>query len=352
MRPELSDLLIEAKSDPPPARYTVDDVVRAGRRRQRTRRGGWVAAAALAVVAAVVLPQTIPGPDPDDLTPAGPSATLHYPKADFAGNLVGFTTGDLTVSGTVHVAPGYQVAVISAKDQVPEEIGTVIVYRPGVFDDRTVRDGEPVKVNGRPGYYSEATDWNRLLLADRAPHTSSPTAKLTWEYDDNAWAVAAVYLYSGDARDRVDAVAAGLTTAAPQPVRVGVRLADVPAGMRVAAAGSPDMGLMLPMGALSFVRLIDGVPDRVNEAPVRNEAIQLTVFPRGWNTYSIPSGHPAEEPFCVGENACYRLTADGKYEIQISGARPDEDLLKILAGTTVADLTDRAAWSDAAEAVG
>lgn len=70
MTHELSDMLLAAKSDPPPARYTADDAVRAGRRLRRRPRVAWAAAV---VVGAV-------------LSPAGPgSGRLHRPDRSGPG---------------------------------------------------------------------------------------------------------------------------------------------------------------------------------------------------------------------------------------------------------------------------
>jgi hypothetical protein len=361
MKHELSDMLLEAKSDPPPARYSVDDAVHAGRRLRRRHRATWAAAVVVGVAAVVTVPQVIAGPGPA-------IAPVAYPEAKFAANLTGFTSGAYTVSGTVHVTQGYQMAVISGPGkeldarhaaerdfQVPRQAGTVVVYRPGAFDPANIAQGEPVEIDGRPGYYRESLEWNRLRLADRPPLTWSPTASLAWEYADDAWAEAALWTTSGGTRETLTEIAAGVTFTEPRPVAVGIKLTKVPTGFKLVAAGSPDNAMMLPLGALSYLRLVEGkvsylglagpAPD--NGLPV----IEIRVYPRGWN--AMPPGRTGTEPFCAGENVCYRLTDDQKYEIQItSEPAPHADLRPMLQYVTVADLADRATWFDATKAAG
>ena len=60
---------------------------------------------------------------------------------------------------------------------MPRQVGTVVVYRPGVFDPAKVTAGGPVEIDGRPGFYQESLEWNRLGLADRPPLTVVPDGK-------------------------------------------------------------------------------------------------------------------------------------------------------------------------------
>ena len=214
MEQKLSDMLTEAKAGGPPPRYSADDVVEAGRRLKRRRRVQvWAgAAAALVVVAVGVTVPRFGGPEP---MPAAPVLnTISYPAGEFAGNLIGFSAEGWTVSGTTMVTPAYEVAVISR----PDDVGRVVVFRPGAFDATEARGAwEAVPVNDRPGFYRDGT--------------------LAWEYAQDAWAVVTIEGRAQPSREQVAAVAAGVQTGAEQPMRVGVKFGYVPAGYRLASAG-------------------------------------------------------------------------------------------------------------------
>lgn len=326
MEQELSDLLTEAKSGPPPVRYSADDVVAAGRRlRRRRRQGAWAGAAAAVVLVAVGI--AVPRfAEPDVVAmPAAPvTGTITYPAGQFEGNLAAATVNGWTVSGTVSVTPAYQVAVVTRA----AERGQVLVFRPTVFDATEARGRwEPVAVRDRPGFYRDSV--------------------LIWEYADDAWAMVSIEGYPPDIREQLVAIAAGVRSAEAQPMRVGVEFGYVPTGYRLAsAAESPDRdgqtGLLLrkgePPSRYNADETIESNPDR--SVPT----IQVSIRPSS-------EGQAAGDPVCE-PGTCYRLTDDGRYALVLNAALPQTEMLRMLREATFADITDRGTWFAARDAVG
>ena len=390
MKLELSDMLANAKADPPPLRYSVEDAIAAGRKRQRRLRAAWAgagsAAVVVAVAAAVAMPQVIPDRRPVGPAPVAPAASpvptqrvsFEYPADEYTGNIASFTVGNLTVTGTVHMTPGYQVAVVVAQGrgtpiedengtthQMPNDVGNVVVYRAGVFDPAQFESGEPVSINGAHGYY-------------RAPVKVKPTASnlkfpaqarqvnpaLAWEYADNAWAVVSTNANAEITKQQLIAVAGKLTSSTPAPVKVGFRLTYVPAGFNLAAAGTSDSNLLSPLEGESYVRLVKGdfaykgltepARDMFLVGKKQLPLIQIAIYPKWYSKYVAPRGEPVSAAFCGADSLCYRVTSNGEYDVEVNGggAVPDAELLKMLKMLKFADPGDPGTWLTATDAVG
>lgn len=388
MKQELSDMLAEAKSDPPPLRYSVEDAVTAGRKRQRRLRAAWTGAgsvaAVVAVAAAIAVPQIVTDKRPTRTTPVAPAASqpakqepapFAYPKDKFSGNIVGFKAGNLTVSDTVHVTPGYQVAIVVAPGhgtpvqdaagtihQMPNDVGQLVVYRQGVFAPaQAKKSGERVSVNGSTGYYQKPmVTKSPVKIPGKVFQTE---AILTWEYDDNAWAVVTASAAAKVTKQQLIALAGKVTSGTPEPVKIGFKLGYVPKGFQLTAAGSSDSMLGFPLDGESYALLLKGnLPFRALTAPVQDPYVvndkqlpllQLAVYPHWWGKYEPKAGLPKTAPFCASESLCYRFTEDGKYEIELGGGGtvPDSELIKVLNSITFADPTDAGSWFDATDAV-
>jgi hypothetical protein len=385
---ELSDMLTDAKSNPPPPRYSVEDAVAAGRKRQRRLRAAWTgagsAAAVVAVAAAIAVPQIVANKRPTGPGLAAPAASgtkkqqpaaFAYPADKFSGNIVGFTSGELKVSPTVHVTPGYQVAVIVGPGhgtpvqdpagkihQTANDVGQVVVYRKGAFDPSKIESGERATVNGNPGFYQKP---EVLQPADnKLPAGSQQSrATLTWQYADNAWAVVSANANANITKQQLVVLAGKVTSGTPEPAKVGFRLSYVPAGFQLAAAGASDGMLMAPLDGESYVLLLKGTfPYRGLTAPAQDPYVlndkqvpmmQLAVYPTWYGKYSPPAGKSKTAPFCASQSLCYRITGDGKYEIELNGggAVPDAELIKMLDSVNLADPTDTGTWFKATDAV-
>jgi len=313
---ELSDLLREAAAGPP-LRYTADDVLAAGRKRQRRRRALWTgvgsAAVVLAVAGVVTVPQVIAErpPRPAATGPATSDAVV-YPAEAFTGNIPAYEVGRLSISGTVLVTPTYQSASVTVGSDVT---GSVVVYRAGAFDASQVRSGTEVSIGGHIGY-----------------HTPGRTeSTLAWEYAGDAWAVVSVRGAAMPSRQELEAVAAGLRSVPPQPMRVPFKLRYVPPGYALAATGVPAM-----RAGQAFVRLHR-----------KGSTFAVTMYPVALSSAKTISTTPS----CVPAGSCYRATEDRKWVAELTGNLPPAESAKVLERLVLADPVYRDTWYDAAEAV-
>jgi hypothetical protein len=103
----------------------------------------------------------------------------------------------------------------SCDGHVPTAI--LMAFSPGKFDPTEARSGQPVKVDGRDGFFR--------------PSVGDKNAVLTWSYADDAWAV--VYGRSPDTSelDVMVALAGDLRPTERTPVRLPLSLSNVPADM-------------------------------------------------------------------------------------------------------------------------
>ncbi|GAA2492393.1 hypothetical protein [Winogradskya humida] len=379
MKHELSDMLQDAKSDAPAPRYTVEDALAAGHKRQRQRRALWAvsgsAAVVLAVAGAAAVPQLLPSHEkaaPAAALPqaaAGKPSPFAYPASDFTGNIESYKAGTLTVSDTVLVTPGYQVANVIGEGEgsktidlkgkshsSPNWVGSLVTYAKGVFDPKVAEKGTAQKVGSHSGYFTagqkEGTD------PKKGAAVYSKTT-LSWEYADDSWAVISVF--GGEKLTAADLakLGAGLNAGPAEPTKVNFKLGYVPAGYTLSAAGRTDDGLTAPVPGKSYLRLLKGdfpyknLTDTVIDPYVVGDqqlpVLSFTVYP-AWNQkYEAPG----KTPYCPTDSICYRYTDDGKYFIEAGGGGfvSDDELRKILSNVTFANVEDSATWFDATSAV-
>ncbi|MCA2214635.1 hypothetical protein [Jidongwangia harbinensis] len=407
MQHDLYDLLQAAKSDAPPARYTVDDAVAAGRRRQGRRRVALTGAASFAVVAAVagavVLPQALAGRTPGRpdvaaatgaTTKAAADVPFTYPAGDFQFGFRGYTVGKYRVTDPVLVAPNFQQADIRVgnetetmygSDSAADEKATedkkngrpfksgerkaspddvtgpkfalkLTVYRPKAFSPERFRTfkAEPVTVAGRPGYFS--TD----MPIDRDPSGGEGLKwpALAWQYADDAWAVIDNVTPDQHGKRDLMSIAAGLRGADAYPASIVFETTYLPEGYRLASGGR---GADWPNGGgwaqITGTRYVHGAGSAAGTTtmPVLDPEdsterdLRINVYDRKWATNSQPpKGQPEDAVWCNSGNAqlCYRLLPGGKYvaEVQGSGQESTADLRKVMAGLRFADVDDPAAW--------
>jgi len=337
----------------------------------------------IAITAALAVPHVISDRRP--VAPVAPAAspaqtrsapTFEYPADSFTGNIAGFTAGNLTVTDTVHVTPGYQVAVVVAEGrgtpiqdetgtihQRPNDVGQLVVYRAGVFDPVAVKSGERVSINGAPGYYQKPVAGEPSTADSKIAAQSIVDSTLAFQYADNAWAVVTTRANAKITEKQLIAVAGKLTSGTPKPVKIGFALAYVPAGFQLAAAGTSDNLLQSPFEGESYVRLLKGdFPYRGLTAPADNPfvvgkkqlpLIQVAVYPRWYGKYVSPRGKPVLDAFCGAESLCYRISANGRYDVEVNGggAVPNAELLKMLKLIKFAEPDDAGTWFNATDAV-
>jgi hypothetical protein len=206
--PDLHELLEIARSDAPPPRVGVDDIVAAGRRRRRwvlTRRVGGAGVAAVAVVTGIVLVAgnvalSGGGAVPAGGPPAG-GAAVRPPAVDvppFTFTFTAYDVGDYRVLPPIEVSATHQVASVlvdyrtSAGRRASAYVGSLTVYRPGVVPPASYRSGTRLTVRGRDAYVSRQS---RTSIVSVQGHTFVATGEpitasaLTWQYAEHAWAV-------------------------------------------------------------------------------------------------------------------------------------------------------------------
>ncbi|WP_305787778.1 hypothetical protein [Symbioplanes lichenis] len=369
MKPELSDMLRDAKSDAPSPRYSVDDFVAAGRKQQRKVRTMWVgtgaAAAVLAVAGAVAVPQLLPGgetttPATQVAAPAAkPSAKpFTYPDGDFTANFAPYRVGDLSVSKAILVTPGYEVASITAPGRgqvfedengkqrdVGNQVAALTVFKPGAFDPSVVKKGEKTG----DAYFTEGVGGD--------PKKGKPgnDGTYAWEYADDAWAV--IKFHGGEELQAKElaAVAKGLKVGATAPVKIGFKLGYVPDGYELAAAGTTYNEMAIPLegssyalllkGDLPFTGLKDNILDPYVVGDKQLPLLQLQVFPKWYAKYPAKD----DKSWCESESLCYIAAPGGDYVLELSGGGmiSDDELLKVLDNVTFAAANNQKTWFDA-----
>ncbi|MEV6636545.1 hypothetical protein AB0M54_37970 [Actinoplanes sp. NPDC051470] len=378
---ELSEMLEDAKANPPAPRYTVDDVVVAGRRLRARRRATWsglaAAAAVVAVAGVITVPRLVgatPSAGPPEVTAAAPVTAgktdpLRYPKSPWEYAFRGYRAGEFTVNDPYLVTADFQQATVRIGDDV-DEIYTddtkktvarseparnllLTVYRPGRYDPKQFAGGEPVSVGGKPGLFQADTQ----IEGDRSPIGGH--RGLAWQYATNGWAVLNTLIPDEAGRAgkaNLVAVAAGLSGSAAYPATVAMKLREVPPGYRLDAGGrGPDpwnggnaegyrSSIRLVKGAASAGRLISSMTDK-DDGYVKDIRINLSTYePKRLP----PDGADPAAPYCNTGNAalCYRNLPGGKYTVEIigSGDTSPEELTQILAAIQVADVDKPATW--------
>jgi hypothetical protein len=313
-------------------------------------------------------PVPVPPPvAPPTGNPVVEASPLRYPAEPMTGNIDGFRLGALTVSDTVQVTPGYQVALITSAGyegiatddehvdhRFPSTVGLVTVFRRGVLNPEPYTAGEPLTINGRPGRYVQSV---------RSRDAGTPRPAVIWEYDDDAFAVV-TDLGRSRTLTRVEMidVARQVRSMSSRPVMVGVKLSWIPAGFRLDAAGVADQALSMSLDGQSHLRLIKGeVRYRNLTGPVENPTvagrplpvIELNLYPRWWIESEMPNRAPAA--LCMpSSGSCYRYAPRGGWQAEVratGGTVPERDLIRMLQGITFADPADPSTWYKATEAV-
>ncbi|MEU4676267.1 hypothetical protein [Micromonospora sp. NPDC023737] len=384
------ELVETAASDAPPPRYTVDDIVAAGRTVQRRRRTGWTVASAALAVTGVLAAISIGPPGTASRPPAGelpaadtslaataspltPAADWEFPKDPFSYVFQRFDVGKLHVQDPVVVSRAYQIAALhidglvthdravdSATIPQPDEgegslYAYLTVYRPGAFDPQKF-SGSRVTIEGHQAIEREGPSYGQNLR--RA---------LAWEYTDDAWAVAETFADPSDVGFAdLRGLVGGLRPSVPTPARVPFNVGYVPAGYHAAAVGEHAFaslngiasagdgnygGAVFAAPALPTTGLTEPYGGPEGEDPPGS--FQILVLPNARSNQSLRDGEqPPPEPRC-GNGACTGWTSDGRTTIQVAsdGRLPDAEMIRILKGIDLADVTDEGTWPPAATAL-
>ncbi|KHD78585.1 hypothetical protein MB27_05140 [Actinoplanes utahensis] len=335
-------MLRDAKSDAPPPRYDVDDVVAAGRRRVHRRNAGWALAAVVAVAAAIGVPQVLtrgPGPGP---TPAPaqskPAVVVPTPARGEVIPLVrrftGYQTATFRVEDPTSVGLGYTDAVVTRlgprTNQNEFSGARLTVYEPGIdpVGRRTATarvDTDPIK--GRPAFFFKSA-----VSTMRDENNES----LAWEYaDDGSLAVLTPDPY-GVTRAELREVAEGFTMSAARPMLVPYKLRYVPAGYRLASITATD-----GYWGMGIVPLLDA---RAQLASGRDQAHEIIIW---LDKLPDTSGGVRCGPDgCPGKNVF-----GGRYRFEFGTALPPSEVQKMINGAVMFSVDDPKTWIPVNEAV-
>jgi hypothetical protein len=319
----MHDLLVEAKADPPPARYSVDDVLTAGRRRQRRRGTGWAIVAVVAVAAAIGVPQILTRWPAPAIEPAPPSlgspVSFDYP-------FQGYVAGEYEVYNPITVDISGAIAKVghTGGDPMAFDGATLHVYRPGLdplaaYAQPVITESDPIK--GRRAF---------LIRPNRLPAAEHP--ELGWEYADGAVAILRPES-GGMAPAAMRQVAEAFTRLPDRPVRLPFRVGHVPDGYRM--IGVNGMGVLLLPADAAAERMVQ--PDRgpaPSDQALPEPIIKIEMAPAA-PTRAGATGCDA--------GGCYR-TVDGDWQLTMSGSMAAAEMTRTLASITVSDSPTPAGW--------
>ncbi|WP_326556196.1 hypothetical protein [Micromonospora sp. NBC_01796] len=375
MTSDLHQLLTTAQSDQPAASYTVDDIVAAGRRRRSRRKfGQWTGATgglAVVAVAVALVSQTgtaTPGRAPVNTADAGLAAagagSATAGPTPLTYTFAGYRVGDFRVTDPSMATPGYQSSMIFQDNvyvgdgpPIEDHLGTMTVYRPGVFRPDLFRAGTPITVGGRPGFQTELP--RKIRVGSGDPNSREVITKpisapaVAWQYGDDAWAVIEAHGI-GQRSLPVTAIrqlADAFRTAAPAPVRTPYEITYVPAGWQLVAAGSHN--LILGDDAISRVVLVrtgtsfDALTAPLNFEDGTTPTVQIMVARSGTEG---PYPHPVTPACPEGQFFCDLPIGTSGYYVEVhdqSSTLSGTEIRKIADGLVFATVDQPNTWHDA-----
>lgn len=302
MRPDLFDVLVEAKADAPPPRLGVDEIVAAGKRRQRRRTAGWVIAAATAAVVAIAVPQIITRPVAQQpATPSGPGPSFTFSE---------FTAGQLRVTNPAEWRPRWQLAAVTNL-RGDNWYGLLRVYPPGVDPmsdfDPSAKTLRTYSVHGRTAFFIER---------DGTP------GPFVWDYG-GGMAVMDVDEAVTPAEQRD--VAEAFAPTAPRPVRLSFKVDHLPVDYRLTrvTGSTRDAGFRIEVAS-------------IGPGPVRSITVEVADPPSSTDGFSST---PSCRVRTTERTDCGLRSADGSYSITVSGALgiAQSELFKILTSVQYAE---------------
>ncbi|MDI6100670.1 hypothetical protein QLQ12_18845 [Actinoplanes sp. NEAU-A12] len=339
MKP-LSELLQEeSRTDAPPLRHSVDDVLAAGRRRVRRRNSGWALAAVAAVTAAMGVPQlvtrhTAPSPPPPAATTPAP-APAGGDRIPSVVRFSGYQTKSFTLGEPTNFNLGYAFASVSpsGRNDVKFHRGaTLRVFEPGADPVARMGIGELTaaqSINGRPAYVFTA---------------AGPSEGLIWEYADGASAVLV-----GDALgltgDGLREVAEGFRLTAERPVTLAFKVSYLPDGFRLSSIAQDEKFSLAEFLPTEVVRQQFTAPKNrpFADGDLTKGNIQLIMS-------QVPV--PGDIPDCA-HDACLarRVLPGGRYQFEVGGSISKAEAQKVLDSVTVYTPGDPSTWAPVPEAV-
>jgi hypothetical protein len=301
-------------------------------RRRTVHRRAFGMAAAVVVVAAVAVGAVLVAGAGRSVETAAPSATP-YRLPFQVGDVPGFRVVTYSVSGTGETSAWLATPADIAAN-FPTSPYDLRVFPRGHVDPASGPHGEPVEVNGKPGFYGP----EMLCLCG----SNEGVPSVGWEYAPDSWAL----VQSADApaspgvRANLMAMAEAVRFDRTTPLQVPFRIGHLPAGLR---PSSSDSTVVRP------------VPGRVHvdvdlEGP-GGRSLSITTPPGVTVDEADP---PGAEPVVIEGMLPLTVAVDvGQFTVYVSGeGYPVEELKKVAASISpVSDLDDPATWLDADDAI-
>lgn len=222
--------------------------------------------------------------------------------------------------------------------------GWVWVFPPGTFDPQPYRTGEPVDVNGRPGYFVPRAEYahDRSLPFPGTPMPPSTgfDTRVAWQAPDGRWLL---YRSHGEqSREVALGAARSVTLSEPQDARGPVALPDAPGDLPIQGVGLRDEGgltLEVSYGTTPVTAKDDPAWTSTTRASL--SGFTLTVFPHKGLRDPMPVDEP---PYRIGEiEAWYTESPTYPYVRRLPNAtlpnavaQPNAAALVVVAGTCVA----------------
>lgn len=385
MAQDLHSLLNAARDDGPPPRLSVDDITSRGRKLIRRRRrltllasvtGGAVSAIAAVTAALVIAAPSaqVPALDPSrpPALPASPVPTEFVAAPAFTTTYSGYAAGDYLVSDPDLVTVAYQQSSINAMIDLPTPAspsakpgsaraivpgllrgGTLVVYRPGVFNPREFLPAEDLDLRAGTGMLHYAGGQKTQPPDDvvKLDKTGQGVPTLAWQYTAGAWA--AIYWDSWEStpnRDELAVIADGLKPGSPKEFPLGFATKSVPRGYQLLAA-SFGSELRTSERVVSAAYLTQRNPPPQLYQPINfGEWAPLVV--------SLGTGDPIKR--LTGELSCdqdftvctHVIALDGTYvriefDAGLKKLNPSTDPAAVLRGVAAQDPQDRSDWPPA-----
>ena len=122
------------------------------------------------------------------------------------------------------ITPNRQWALVRQPGVVKGLSAELYVYEPGRLDVARYLTGEPVTVNGRPGYFKVAVDPETYGTAH-----ATERATVVWQYTTGAWALV-MSTQDGVQREELLLIATSLVLDPPVAAKVPFKTGYLPAG--------------------------------------------------------------------------------------------------------------------------
>ncbi|WP_326556620.1 hypothetical protein [Micromonospora sp. NBC_01796] len=372
----MQNLVELATSEPPPLRYTVDEIVESGQRGQRRRRLGWAASGAtavavLGVVAAVTIPSLTGTASVETASPSGPNAgalsgttqTVPVAAEPFTFTFGAYQVGKLRVAQPIIVSTAYQLAPVYADglttndkasdpkqepSRSPSLYAYLTVYRPGAYDPTKLAGARQVTIGDRRGLEVDGSE--------------AGTRTLAWEYNTNAWAVIDARSSEADypAAEDLRELAAGLRGSTPTEAKIPIKMAYVPSGYQLDEVGMHAMtGLNGIAGARDgdYAGLLFSDPALPTTGLTEPYGgVEGADPPGSFLVFVVPAANSNQQPSsgvtCLN-GFCNRWAANGTVNLQVaSGGRlSNTEMANILNGITLGNVQDDTTWTEVGAAI-